>query len=172
GGGFWGFSVVSPYLWRLRAGVRLLLVGEGAGSDVGGVGAGGFPDRGGKVGITANEARRDARAQAHHVVEDEDLAVAGRARADPDPGDPKGARDLRGEVGGNALQDHREASRLGERRGVGEDLASGAAVAPLNLETTELAVGLGRQPDVPHHGDVRGEDRLDGPKDPAASLDL
>src|SRR5262249_35612582 len=44
--------------------------------------------------------------------------------------------------------------------------------APWTFEPTELAVGLGRQPDVPHHGDVRGEDRLDGPKDPAASLDL
>ena len=52
------------------------------------------------------------------------------------------------------------------------DLARRVGLAALDLEAAELAVRLRRQADVPHHGDVGREDRLDGRQDAAAALDL
>ena len=43
---------------------------------------------------------------------------------------------------------------------------------PLHLEPPKLAVGLRRQADVAHDGNVRGEDRFDRGENAPASLDL
>src|SRR5258708_1759186 len=53
-----------------------------------------------------------------------------------------------------------------------EDLLRRVGVAPRAFDPAELAVGLGRQPEVAHDGDVGRENGFDRREDPPSPLDL
>src|SRR5262249_16287409 len=70
----------------------MLRAGEGAGANVGGVGCNRGLDGGPKLAIALDEFRRP-RGEPEHVLEHEDLAIAGHASADADGRDFHASRD-------------------------------------------------------------------------------
>lgn len=66
--------------------VGFFFVGEVGGFDVGDVGADGVGDGGGEVGVTAQEAGREALVDAEHVLHHEHLSVTSVAGSDADGG--------------------------------------------------------------------------------------
>ena len=64
----------------------MLGAGEGTGADVGGIGRHRALDGGAEFAVALDEFRHPRR-EHEHVLEHQDLAVAGRAAADPDGGD-------------------------------------------------------------------------------------
>src|SRR5439155_1624042 len=127
--------------------------------------------------VALGEAGRPVGREAEEVVQDEYLAVAAHARADPDGRDGELGRDLAGEVERDALEhDGEGARRLDGARVVQDALALARAVSgatALHAVAAHTVDGLRGQPDVSHHRHVDRGDRLDGAghRDPALELD-
>ena len=77
-------------------------------------------DQHAEVEVLLDELRREVGVHAEEVIHHQDLAVASRAGADADHGDPDAARDLGREIGRHHLQDQRVAAGFLERLGVGD----------------------------------------------------
>ncbi len=99
---------------------------------------------------------------------DQHLAVATGARADADGRHLDGRGDLACEVGRHRLDDDGEYPRGFERPRVVQQLGGVA----LYREAAKAMDRLRRQPDVPHDGDVGGDDGGDGGGGPLAPLEL
>src|SRR5260370_35896623 len=97
----------------LPGGVLVLRGGEGAAPDVLVELAGGGFDRLSEFGVLADELCDVVRGESEDVLDDEDLGVAVRSRADADGGDTQHLRDALPERGGKALgYDRERAARL------------------------------------------------------------
>ena len=90
---------------------------------------------------------------------DEHLAVALAPGADSDRGHGEPAGDLGRDGGRDRFEHDREAARVLERDRVLDQLPGGHRGLALRLEAAEHRRGLGRQTDVPHDRDPRGDDR-------------
>ena len=125
-------------------------------------GVGGDRRRGlpGQVGVTPHELGRLAAVQPQQVVEDEDLPVAPGPGADADRGDVLGVGDGRAQRGRDALEDQCEASGVGQRPSVGIEPVA-RLPASLDAIAAHGVDRLRREPQVPHHRDLGGDEGLD-----------
>src|SRR5690606_37849951 len=98
-----------------------------------------------ELGIATDESRRDPLLETEQVVEDQHLAVAGGAGADPDGRDLEPLADLAGQRRGDALEHQREGARLlaGDRGFEQRRARPGAA--SLHLEAAEAVNRLRSQ---------------------------
>src|SRR5215469_7653119 len=96
----------------------MLRGGEAAGPYLGGILCGGLVDQRRQLGVTFDEARLELREEAEDVVGDEDLAVAGRRRADPDRRHRHGFGNGTRYRLDRAFDDQREGACLGDCRSI------------------------------------------------------
>src|SRR5260221_6293788 len=137
-------AVADPFVHdREAAGVAVLGIGEGAGLPLRGVAAGRLDDLRPELGELLDEAWLAARAQPEHVLDDEHLAVALDAGANPDGGDPEAPRHAGGQGRRNAFEDDREGARGFELAGDGEDPGGNRRVLALDLEAAHPVDALG-----------------------------
>jgi voltage-gated potassium channel len=153
-----------------RLAVGVLLVGERARGDVVRERGGGGPEHAGHVGVLLHEPGRPRR-QAGHVLPDQDLRVAGRARADADGRHRQCLGHPRGQLGRYAFQHDRERpGRLQQLRVVQQPLAVlAAALHPVTAEGVDRLRG---EPEVGHHRDAGRHQLLDLVHDPPAAFEL
>ena len=106
------------------------------------------------------------------VVEHEHLAVGARPGADADDRDLHVLHDHVGHLGGDRLEDDREAAGLLERERVLEHLARPRGRAALGAVAAERGRGLRRQADVAHHRHAGAHDGAGALGHRAAALEL
>src|SRR6202011_675899 len=98
-------------------------------------------DRMSELSVAPHEFRHPGR-EPEHVLEHQDLAVAGNAAADADRWDRNGSGDAPGERLGNGLDDDREGSRIGNRAGVALDRPPMRLLASLRAKRADGVDGL------------------------------
>ncbi len=116
------------------------------------------------IHIGAHELGAVAFEKAENIVKDEHLAGTGRPRADPDGRDIESFRHAGGEIGGNAFQNDRKATRFLQGQGIVEDRGRLCCLSALHLEAAHPVYALRRQAEVTHHGDFaidKGADHVD-----------
>src|SRR5713101_7928140 len=115
-------AIADSTMVDLPGGVLVLRGGEGAASDVLVELAGGGFDRLSEFGVLADELRDVVRVEPEDVLDDEDLGVAMRSRADADGGDSQCLGDPLPERVGDAFEHDRERAGLLQGFGIVEDL--------------------------------------------------
>src|SRR5579862_5509244 len=132
----------------------------------------GVPDGAADIHVLSGEGRFRVSAQAEDVMSHEYLAVAVRARPDADDGDVQTPGDFAGDVGGHALDYERKRSSILKGDGIGDQLELRFGICRLAAESTLLMYGLGQKSEMPHHGDPRGNNPLDGGRRGASAFQL
>ena len=113
------------------------------------------------------------RAQAEHVLEHEDLAVAGRRRADADGRHGNERRVISRASGSTTASTHHgEGSGRGHRLGIGADRLRRMRVAALHLEAADGVERLRRQADMAHDRDAALDQEADGLRHALAAFEL
>src|SRR3546814_109614 len=151
----------------------LIRAGEAAGAHLLRIAA----DRGGvgvaQVGVALGELRPEVWKHPDDVVGDQDLAVAGRRRADADRRHRQPARDVAGELLHRLLDDDAEGAGLRDRDRIGHDaLRLGGIAAPYAVSAQRVD-RLWGQSDVPEHRHAAAGQEADrlGHLDAALELD-
>ncbi len=121
----------------------------------------GVDHRRAKLGVLLGEARRPARVDAEHVVQDEHLAIGRGTGADPDHRDLEQRGDVGGDRRGDRLEHDRERVRLLDRQRLGGQLQRALRGAALGAAAAQRDRGLRSQADVAHHRDAGPDDRAD-----------
>src|SRR5919198_1091576 len=168
----WAVSAWTRRLFRLwTKRVDVLRGGKRAGANIGRVGCDCRLNGRTKLGVALHEFRY-ARGEAEHVLEHEDLAVAGHASTDADGRDFDRGRDAAGERLGHPLDHHPEGTRLRDRARVVLDRPPVVLAAALRAERADGVDGLRREPDMPHDRNAALDQKSDGFGHAATALEL
>src|SRR5262245_54298181 len=149
----------------------MLRAGEGARADVSRVGCNRGLDGGTKLAIALDEFRHP-RGEPEHVLEHQDLAIAGDASADADGRDFDGSRDAAGERLGYRLDHDRKGARLRDRPRIILDRSPIRLAATLSAERADGVDRLWREADMAHGRHAALDQKGDGLGHAAAALEL
>ena len=139
-------------LWRAaRAAVGVLRGRKAPGADLLGVFARRGADLVAELAVALDEFRRELGEQAEHVVDHQDLPVAGRRAADADRRDRDRLGQFARDALGGALDDQRKRAGFGDRDAVAHDLVALGLGVAARAVAAERVDRLRRQPDMAHH---------------------
>jgi len=111
------------------------------------------------IAVAAHKLGWRREGQAHHIVEDKNLPIAVRPRANADGGNGQLGSDGRGNLARNAFENNRASSCLGQRLSVSLESLRGVRSASLYTITTHAMNALRRQSQMTHDGNLSRSER-------------